>query len=118
MSWQFSNDRPVYLQIMEVIKLRIVTNVYKAGEKLPSVREFAEEAQVNPNTMQKALSELEREELIFSQRTSGRYVTCDTDKIKTLRNRMAESVVSEFLEKMTGLGFDKQEIIDIIKTEE
>lgn len=114
MSWQFTNDRPVYLQIMEVIKGRIIKGEYRLGEKLPAVRELAAEAQVNPNTMQKAMQELERENLIFSQRTSGRFVTCDERRIFEVKKSMASEVVEDFLTKMTGLGFTKEEIIDII----
>lgn len=115
MSWNFTGDRPVYLQIMEVIQLRIVTEYYHPGEKLPSVRELAEEAQVNPNTMQKALSELEREELLFSQRTTGRFVTCDEQKIMGVRNNMAQSVIDEFLEKMRSLGYKKDDILKMLE---
>lgn len=115
MSWQFTSDRPVYMQIMEIIESRIVTGEYKPGEKIPSVRELAQEARVNPNTMQKAMQELEREELIYSQRTSGKFVTLDEKKISELKNKTARDIVSGFLEKMTQLGFDKKEILDIIE---
>lgn len=115
MAWQFTNDRPVYLQIMEIIQLRIVTGVYGAGEKLPTVREFADEAQVNPNTMQKALQELERDGLINSQRTSGRFVTDDDDKIRQVRKCMAKDVIADFMKKMTDLGFEKSEIQELLK---
>lgn len=116
MAWDFTTDRPVYLQIMEVVKQRIIKGEYKIGEKLPSVRELADEARVNPNTMQKAMSELEREGLIFSQRTSGRFVTCDEMKVQQLRISVAEKIVSDFLEKMQGLGFDQEKIIELIST--
>lgn len=115
MAWQFTNDRPVYLQIMDVIKQRIISGEYKAGDKLPAVRELAQEAQVNPNTMQKALSELEREELIFAQRTSGRYVTYDDKMILNLKEGKAMNVISDFMEKMIALGYSVEEIINMIK---
>lgn len=111
MAWQFTNDRPVYLQIMEVIVQRIISGQYKAGEKLPAVRELAQEAQVNPNTMQKALSELERDGLIFAQRTSGRFVTYDEEKLLEVKDKRAEEVVREFFEKMTALGYENEEIL-------
>lgn len=114
MAWNFTNDRPVYLQIIEVVKGRIINGEYGIGEKLPSVRELADEARVNPNTMQKALSELEREELIFSQRTSGRFVTCDEKAVEQLRLKLAEEIVDDFLEKMQGLGFDHEKILEIL----
>ena len=75
MAWALINDRPIYLQLMERIQTDIVSGKYKPGEKLPSVRELALDAAVNPNTMQKALSELERIGLVYSQRTSGRFIT-------------------------------------------
>lgn len=115
MPWEFTNDRSVYLQIMDVIQQRIISGQYKPGDKLPAVRELAEEAQVNPNTMQKALAELERQELIFTQRTSGRYVTYDEGKISQLREKQAEKVVTGFMENMTGLGYQKDEIVDRVK---
>lgn len=115
MAWVFTSDRPVYLQIMETVKRRIIMGEYKAGDKLPSVRELADEARVNPNTMQKALSELEREGIICSQRTTGRFVSWDEEAIKELRNTLAKEIVRDFLQKMTGLGFTHEEIVDIIK---
>ena len=84
MSWNFTNDRPIYMQIMEKIQLKIICGYYKPGEKLPSVRDIASEAAVNPNTMQKALTELEKTGLVFSKRTSGRFITEDSDMIKDM----------------------------------
>ena len=78
MPWELDNDRPIYLQLMERIQQDIVSGIYKPGDRLPSVRDLAVEAAVNPNTMQKALSELERSGLVYSQRTSGRFITEDT----------------------------------------
>ena len=75
MPWELDNDRPIYLQLMERIQQDIVSGIYKPGDRLPSVRDLAVEAAVNPNTMQKALSELERSGLVYSQRTSGRFIT-------------------------------------------
>ena len=77
MPWDLDNERPIYLQLMERIQQDIVSGVYKPGEKIPSVRDLALDAAVNPNTMQKALSELERSGLVYSQRTSGRFITED-----------------------------------------
>ncbi len=115
MPWQFDNNIPVYLQIMDVIKGRIIKGEYKAGDKLPSVRDLAQEAQVNPNTMQKAMQELERESLIFSQRTSGRYVTYDERAIFEVKKTMASEIIKEFIDRMTALGFTKEEIAQLIK---
>lgn len=105
MAWDFSGDKAVYLQIMDEIKIRIISGSYPVGTKLPSVRDLAEEARVNPNTMQKALFELEREELIISQRTSGKFVTCDEQKIVSAREHMSSEHITDFLGKMKKLGF-------------
>jgi DNA-binding transcriptional regulator YhcF (GntR family) len=77
MNWQFDNDMPIYSQLVGQIKQRIVAGVFPPGERLPSVRDLATDAGVNPNTMQRALQELERNGLVFSQRTAGRFVTED-----------------------------------------
>jgi DNA-binding transcriptional regulator YhcF (GntR family) len=110
MSWQIDSDRPVYIQLIEEIKMRIISGYYKLGERLPSVRELAEEARVNPNTMQKALSELESCGLLNSQRTSGRYITDNQFLVDELKQIIANQYISEFFEKMEKLGFSKEEI--------
>ena len=115
MAWNLSSDRPIYAQILEVIQLRIITGQYKAGEKIPSVRELAAEAGVNPNTMQKALTELERGGLVMAQRTSGRIVTEDKEMIREIRNQLAGNYLREFVDKMKELGFDKEEIVLLLK---
>ena len=111
MAWNLNSDRPIYAQILEVIQLRIIAGQYKSGDKIPSVRELAAEAGVNPNTMQKALSELERSGLVMAQRTSGRIVTEDMDMIKQTRNMLAKEQVDLFISKMKELGFNKKEIV-------
>lgn len=115
MPWEFANDRPIYLQIMEQILLRVVSGKYQAGEKLPSVRELAAEAGVNPNTMQKAFAELERNGIVFVQRTAGRFITDDPKQIAIIRQQLAEQQVSLFLEKMKQLGFEHQDTIRILE---
>lgn len=115
MSWNFSDDRPIYMQLMEQIQLRIISGVYKAGDKLPSVREMASDASVNPNTMQKALTELERTGLVFSQRTSGRFITEDSNMIKDIRNDLAKEQIEKFLYNMEKIGYSKQETIELIE---
>ena len=89
MEWELQGDRPIWLQLTEQIQLRIVSGEYPAGERLPSVRDLAAEAAVNPNTMQKALTELERGGLVYSQRTSGRFITQDQQLIQQLKQRLA-----------------------------
>ncbi len=115
MAWILNSDRPIYAQILEVIQLRIITGQYGPGEKIPSVRELATEAGVNPNTMQKALSELERSELVVTQRTSGRTVTEDMNMIKETRQMLAREQVRDFVQKMKELGFNKEELMVLLE---
>ncbi len=115
MAWKLNSDRPIYAQILEVIQLRIISQQYKPGEKIPSVRELAAEAGVNPNTMQKALAELERSGLVMAQRTSGRIVTEDMDMIRKTQDELAREQVDEFIGRMKELGFCKEEVIGLIE---
>lgn len=117
MPWSFDNDRSIYIQLVEQIQNRIATGYYRVGSRLPSVRELAGEAEVNPNTMQKALSELERMGLLHSQRTSGRYVTDDEGRIQEMKRQSAREAVHTFLQQMENLGFEKEEIIEFIREE-
>lgn len=116
MSWNLDSDRPIYLQIIERLKMDIISGIYSPGQKLPSVREFATEASVNPNTMQRALAELERDGLVFSQRTSGRFITEDVLLMKTIKIELATDQIKEFLKSMERLGFQREEIIALINT--
>ncbi len=113
MPWDLSNDRPIYAQIVDKIRLRIVSGYYPAGEKLPSVRELATEAGVNPNTMQKAFAELERTGLLVTMRTSGRVVTDDIDTIQSVKETIAEEQIKDFLSKMKELGFEPKQTIEL-----
>ena len=115
MPWSFDSSTPLYLQIMEQIKFRIAVGNYKAGDKLASVRELAAEAEVNPNTMQKALSELEREGLLFTQRTSGRFVTENSETITVLRKSLANEQLDLFLKKMYNLGYSAEEVMKLLQ---
>ena len=115
MPWSFDSSTPLYLQIMEQIKFRIAVGNYKAGDKLASVRELAAEAEVNPNTMQKALSELEREGLLFTQRTSGRFVTENAETITALRRSLADEQLDVFLKKMYNLGYSAEEVMKLLQ---
>lgn len=114
MAWKLEADRPIYAQLVEKIQQQIVTGVYMPGEKIPPVRELAAEASVNPNTMQKALAELERMGLLFSQRTSGRFVTEDEAAIRGIREELAAVQVKKFLEAMSELGFDLEATIALL----
>lgn len=115
MPWDLDNDRPIYLQLMERIQQDIIAGVYKAGDKLPSVRDLALDAAVNPNTMQKALSELERSGLVYSQRTSGRFITENETMLKNMKLELASEHIHQLLEKMELLGFKDEEILELIQ---
>lgn len=114
MSWDLDSDRPIFIQIIEKIQMDIISGVYHPGDKLPSVRELAAEASVNPNTMQKALSELERTGLVYSQRTSGRFITEDSKMIDELKSKLAKEIISQFLENMQKLGFHSEDTISLM----
>jgi GntR family transcriptional regulator len=116
MPWDLKSDRPIYAQLIEQIELKICSGVYPLGSKLPSVRDLAQEASVNPNTMQRALTRLEEDGLLYTNRTSGRFVTEDVNMIRQTKNRLAREHVQEFLNKMLNLGFQHSEIISIINT--
>ena len=115
MEWNFRNDQPIYSQLTQRLTEAIVSGIYAPGEKLPSVRELALEAGVNPNTVQRSLTELEREGLVFSQRTAGRFVTENENMIVNAKLRIADERVSEFLRSMKTLGCGKQEVISLIE---
>ncbi len=115
MPWDLDNDRPIYLQLMERIQQDIIAGIYKPGDKLPSVRDLAVEAAVNPNTMQKALSELERSGLVYAQRTSGRFITKDEQMLKDMKKDQASRHITVFFEKMRSLGFRDEETLSLIK---
>ena len=115
MEWNFRNDQPIYSQLTLRLTEAVVSGIYAPGEKLPSVRELALEAGINPNTVQRALTELEREGLVFSQRTAGRFVTENENMIVNAKLRIADERVSEFLRSMKTLGCGRQEIISLIE---
>ena len=115
MEWNFRNDQPIHSQLTQRLTEAIVSGIYAPGEKLPSVRELALEVGVNPNTVQRALTELEREGLVFSQRTAGRFVTENENMIVNAKLRIADERVSEFLRSMKTLGCGRQEIISLIE---
>lgn len=114
MPWTIDDTRPIYLQLEDIIKSKIIAGIYKPGQKLPSVRELAAEAAVNPNTMQKALAELERSGLVYTQRTSGRYITEDTAIMQNLKHQLAHDLIYQFLEAMAHLGYTREESIQLL----
>lgn len=115
MAWDLDADRPIYTQLVDRIQMRIVSGHYSPGSRLPSVRELAAEAAVNPNTMQKAFAELERSGLIITQRTNGRTVTEDTALIKMIQLGMAKGLVDAFFTKMKELGYAETEAVELLK---
>ena len=114
MSWTIDNNKPVYIQLVEQLKSKIISGEFKAGEKIDSVRSLAEDAQVNPNTMQKALVELERQELVFTKRTSGRFVTDNEERIKYMREEVANEEIKNLKINLERLGFTKEEIVNLV----
>ena len=114
---EFNNTTPVYLQIVEKIKLDIFSGKLSLGDKLPSVREYAVAFEVNPNTMQRALAELEDEHLIYTERTTGKFVTTDFDVVNRIREDYVRAIAKDFFVKIGEIGLDKNQIIQIIKEE-
>lgn len=115
MAWDFKQDRPIYTQLLEQIEMRIISGIYPPGSQLLSVRELAAEASVNPNTMQKALAELERMELVYTKRTAGRFITGDMEKIAMCREHMVMTQAAEFCEKMRQFGLTREQVFEILK---
>ena len=118
LAWEFSNDRPIYVQVSDQIVSGILTGTFKMGEKLPSVREFAIIASVNPNTVQKAMSELESVGLIETQRNTGKYVTQEGSIIEMARKKRGELLACEFLKNMAALGYTNEQIINLLQEAE
>lgn len=114
MAWKFDEKSPLYLQIAHHIKLQIISKDIRSGEQLPTVRDYAEIAGVNPNTMQRAFTELEREGMVYSQRTAGRFVTEDEELIKEKRQELAKSEFKAFIENVSKIGFKIPEIPQIL----
>lgn len=106
----FKDNLPIYIQIMNYIKKEMVLKRIKEGEQLPSVRELSSTLTVNPNTIQRAYTELERENLVFTQRGMGTFATEDTEKIKLIKGDMAEKLIRNFLAEMKSLDFTDEEI--------
>ena len=114
MSWQFANNRPLYAQLVEQIQLKILAGEYEPGGKLPSIRELAAEAAVNPNTLQRAFLELEQKGLVYTQRTAGRFISEDQEKIAAIRQEYAKQVAAGFSDQMQSLGFSPGEIVTLV----
>ena len=115
MQWKLSDDRPIYVQLMETITAAIASGTLAAGSRLPSVREMAAQAGVNPNTMQRALAELERDGLLYSQRTAGRFVTDQSDRITQKRKELAMQQIRIFLSSMKEMGYTSEQTLNLIQ---
>ena len=111
MDYIFNNERPIYIQLVESIRLQIVSGKLKSGERLPSVRELALTVKVNPNTMQKALVELENEGLVYTERTNGKFVTTNIEVIEKIKEELAEEKVKSYLNDMKNIGITYEEAI-------
>ena len=111
MDYIFDNERPIYVQLVEKIRFEIISGRLKSGERLPSVRELALIARVNPNTMQKALVELENEGLVYTERTNGKFVTNNNELIEKIKKELAEEKVNNFLNEMKSIGITYEKAV-------
>ncbi len=115
MEFTFDNNIPIYIQLLEYMKIYLISGVFKCGEKLPSVRDFANTFKVNPNTMQKALSELESMNLIYTERTNGKYVTKDEKLIEKLKDEYAMTLANSYFQGMKKIGLGKADSIKYLE---
>ena len=115
MKWQIDNNRPVYIQLVEQLKVKIISGEIELDSKLDSVRSLAADAMVNPNTMQKALAELEREGFVYSKRTSGRFVTNNKELIEKERKNLVKDNVKKTLDTLINLGYTNEEILNLVE---
>jgi len=118
MSFNFNNETPIYLQIIEEIKLRIINGKYEINQKIPSVRDLAMEFEVNPNTIVKAMAELENLNLIYTDSTNGKFVTTNKDIINNTKNLVINKIINDFLQNIKQLGLSGKEIIENLKGRE
>lgn len=114
MNWKFKGGQPIYTQIVEQMKMAIASGVYQPGEKIPPVRELALEAEVNPNTMQRALTELEREGLFYTERTNGRFVTKEEEALDRMRRALGEEFIRELFANLAKMGMSKNQIAEAV----
>lgn len=117
MDWNLDNGRPIWPQLSQQLARRILAGIYPPGSRLPPVRELAAEAGVNPNTMQRALAQLEQDGLARADRTAGRLVTQDTAILEGARLREAETVIRDYFEAMAALGYTRDQAVRLLKEE-
>ena len=113
--FNFDNERPIYIQLVELIRVEIVSGKFKKGERIPSVRELALMMKVNPNTMQKALNELENQKLIYTERTNGKFVTEDEELIENVKKELAKEKVNNYLDSMNSIGISFEESLKYLQ---
>lgn len=114
MGFELNSKEPIYLQIVAYMKRQIVSGELKGGERVLSVREYASEIKVNPNTIQRVYSELENEGLIHTQRGIGKFVTEDNEKVNDLREELFNETIEGFIRDSKALGFTKEDLMGII----
>lgn len=112
---EFDNKSPIYIQIMNDIKVDIINGTLKPGDKLPSIREMAVKFKVNPNTLQRVYQELERENITYTQRGTGSFIREDSNMITNLREDMASEVIENFIESIKKFGFDNKDILKVVE---
>ena len=117
MPWKLDNNRPIWPQLSQHLARQIITGVYPPGSRIPSVRELAAEAGVNPNTMQRALAQLEQEGLAKADRTAGRLVTQDIGVLEAIQMREAKTVIQDYFEAMASLGYTRERAVSLLKEE-
>ena len=115
MNFKFDNNIPIYIQLVEQLKIYIISGKILPGDRLPSVRDLALDSKVNPNTMQKALTELEEQKLIYTERTNGKYITEDKELIEKIRKEYADELTKKYLSNMESIGINKQQSIKYLK---
>ncbi len=115
MEYNFDNERPIYIQLVEIIRIQIVSGKLAKGQRIPSVRELALIMKVNPNTMQKALAELENQKLLYTERTNGKFVTEDEELIENVKKELAQEKVNNYLKSMNSIGISLEESIEYLQ---
>ena len=116
MAPKFDNNIPIYIQLVEQIKIDIISGKIKPGDRLPSVRDYALEMKVNPNTMQKALQELEEVKLVYTERTNGKYVTEERKLIEKYKKQYADELSKKYFHNMEEIGYTKEETIKYLES--
>lgn len=115
MDYIFDNERPIYVQLVEKLRIEIISGKIKSGERIPSVRELALTARVNPNTMQKALAELENEGLVYTERTNGKFITDNKELIEKIKKELAKEKVNNYINDMKNIGITYEEAVQYLR---